>query len=1274
MALIQGARQLPLHHITLRVPWHDNGWNGTVCNNPCNNTSCLNLSRISEGKNDKKETSFAGQPIEFFKQEDYPPCVSEHATFMSKFDVSSSKYHPYSERNEETHGHFAETPFTFDAYSAAAVPFSWMLIKHIDGDERNNIPSKSDILKFDYEVHREPELKKFKNKTVWVQEGKNQRIILDTFFSAIKPKESLVFFYAKATPLTDDPRRVIIGAGRVASVGTATEYQYDMTPRGDQITGFLWERNIGHSIRPGFSDGFIFPYQELLEKAATDETIDVCIHVAHSPDEFFESYSYGSELLQHDGAIASLLECERAVKQFKKTMEGPWAEILSWINSEMNRIWKIRGPFPGFGSALTAFGLEHGTLLAWYIYDELEKDDLIDIVNPWDKFQEVLADSDNLPEYLRFNIGLTTESKWKGLSKTRKQLLELISRCLITSEQATRFYQPTERYGAGIELKDQEILDNPYLLFSCDRFNEEPISFGVVDRGVFPEDVVRDNFPLEEPSFIRESIDPRRVVALCIYTLNRAQDDGHTLLPYNWIIKLIREMALSPKCLIDNDLMSVLEPYLEPFLTKIELDNNKNALQLTEFIGSGEMIRKTITKRLKGRRNTPDETLNYENLVNEAISQSLPEVESDRDEELRAREEKSAALAEMLESRVSVLIGSAGTGKSTLLKALCNISSVNNEGILLLAPTGKARVRLEQATNMQNKGLTLAQFLLRNDRYVGRTGRYFINNDADKCSAYKTVIIDECSMLTEIQLAALLDTLSGVKRYIFVGDPQQLPPIGAGKPFVDVINKLKNDAIDDKFPKVSDGYAELTIPRRQVLEGDVKRDDLTLAEHFSGRPLPPGADEIWAKLADDKIPQVDLITWNDPEDLQQKLIEKLVEELNLDDDEDEVNFGASIGGNISANTGNVFFNNHYGKYKGAAECVENWQILSPLRASELGVDSVNRMIQSKFRQRVLSLSTQQWNKIPRPMGPQGIMWGDKVINVINKANRKAWPTAENSYVANGDIGVVVGEYKKSGVAKTLQVEFAAQTGGAYPNGSPQYKFFRGEFSGESSTPPLELAYALTVHKTQGSEFDTTFLILPDPCRLLSREMLYTAITRHKEKIVILYQGDFRKMLKYSSEKYSEISRRLTNIFTKPKPVEFTHANQKLFLDENLIHRTQRGELVRSKSELIIADKLHAAKIDYRYEEQITLNGKIRYPDFRIEDDDSGTVYYWEHLGMMSVEKYKRGWLKKLADYTADGILSLGDGGGKNGSLIITEEYDGLGLDSQKLDEIINEIS
>ena len=82
---------------------------------------------------------------------------------------------------------------------------------------------------------------------------------------------------------------------------------------------------------------------------------------------------------------------------------------------------------------------------------------------------------------------------------------------------------------------------------------------------------------------------------------------------------------------------------------------------------------------------------------------------------------------------------------------------------------------------MAGQGKTIAQFLNGSQRYDGNTGRYYVNTGAPRSSAHKTVVIDECSMLTEEQLAALLDAVKGVERLILVGDPKQSPLIGAGR-------------------------------------------------------------------------------------------------------------------------------------------------------------------------------------------------------------------------------------------------------------------------------------------------------------------------------------------------------------------------------------------------------------------------------------------------------------------------------------------------------------
>jgi hypothetical protein len=123
--LAPGARRLPAHHLTIRVPWHDGGWTGSVCSQPLENTSCL--TRIGEGKRDEVEGRCAGQRLDKVAVGDLPPCVRERVWFMAPFELTRTMRHPYTETSPDTHGHFAPTRFVQSAYSAACVPFRWML-------------------------------------------------------------------------------------------------------------------------------------------------------------------------------------------------------------------------------------------------------------------------------------------------------------------------------------------------------------------------------------------------------------------------------------------------------------------------------------------------------------------------------------------------------------------------------------------------------------------------------------------------------------------------------------------------------------------------------------------------------------------------------------------------------------------------------------------------------------------------------------------------------------------------------------------------------------------------------------------------------------------------------------------------------------------------------------------------------------------------------------------------------------------------------------------
>lgn len=1264
--LAPGARTLAPMHLSIRVPWHDRGWDGCVCDRPAANVSCLALSRIAADKDDASEPS--SKPWNTLAARALPPCATERGAFMAPFEITRLVRHPYSHFSDK-HRHFKETRFTHPPYSAACVPFYWMLRSNAEGDAENDIEGLAGRFRLGFNPDIEPELD---FDTDWIQHRANQALMLDTFFSAVQQNESLCFFYAKRTPLSDNPRRVIVGVGRVTKVGEPVEYEYSHRSDGD-LEGMLWERNITHSIRPGFKDGFIFPYQELLATIAQGEPpdeIERCI--AFAPEEHREAFSYASSHVSQDGATASLLSCAAALREIEKRVSGPWTHVHEWISARLAELWKLRGAYPGFASALAALELPVPALLAHEIdlYARQQKQSPFE---PWALFEAALEKPGTIPGAALRELGAGFRNVWQQLLPERKALLMLLSRFPLTEGQARRWYDLRRRKDAGIKATDEAILRNPYLLFELDRRQPDAIQLRALDRGLFPDEAILQQFPLQRPSAPSDAADPRRLRAVVCDVLTRSADEeGHTLLPIDWLAERVQRCELDTSCPLSTDYVNAAKATFAPLLDIVPGPDGSEAIQLAELVEAGKQISRVLVRVEKGARHTARH--DWRKLV-DAV---LPRLGTRNNEtEDRARKEKAAALEELYASRFSLLLGGAGTGKTTLLKALCQLPEVSQGGILLLAPTGKARVRLERGTGREG-GQTIAQFLRKHDRYIPETGAYILSGPKKAVSAWKTVIIDECSMLTEFQLAAVLETLQGFDRLVLAGDPRQLPPIGEGRPFADIAARLQprdsQGNPTERFPMVTRGYAELTITRRQAgtKQGPGPmplRDDVRLASWFGGRSVDPAADELWHMEGYDS-PHLRLVQWEHEHELHEKLEAELRRELlRLTKETGENGFALSLGG-IQRKDG-VRFELATERRAGAAESADAWQILSPLRGGAAGCDTLNRRIKLTFRSSAMQAARAKTDrKVPKPLGPQAIVYGDKVISVrngdrINDWTR--WPQLERIYVANGELGIVVGKVGR--YPSKMQVEFQSSPG-------KPLRYTAGEFDADS---PVELAYSLTVHKSQGSEFGTTFVVLPYPCALLSRELLYTAFTRHQGRLVLLHQGKLARFREYAEPHASAIARRLTNLFAPPSPfeVETTAAGKtrkKVFLEEKLIHRAENGIRVRSKGELVIAQMLHvklAGRLRFEYEHPLKfLDGKERAPDFTIWDDDTGRVFYWEHSGFMHDADYRQRWDEKLAGYLALGILPLEKGGGPNGTLIFTTDDSSGGLDAKHIADII----
>jgi len=192
-----------------------------------------------------------------------------------------------------------------------------------------------------------------------------------------------------------------------------------------------------------------------------------------------------------------------------------------------------------------------------------------------------------------------------------------------------------------------------------------------------------------------------------------------------------------------------------------------------------------------------------------------------------------------------------------------------------------------------------------------------------------------------------------------------------------------------------------------------------------------------------------------------------------------------------------------------------------------------------------------------------------------------------------------------------------------------YRYYRGQVD-----EYLELAYALTVHKAQGSDFEVVFLIIPQKASTLSRELIYTGLTRFRRKLVLLIEKDIEPLRRLRSPDCSDTRLRNTHMFTialRPDDVKRPHM-------EALIHRTRKGIAVRSKSEVVVADVLDALGISYEYEQPLysrTDPKDFRLPDFTVSFE--GDVFYWEHLGMLNVPSYREAWERKQIWYKENGF-------------------------------------
>ena len=1233
---------LPTRHLSVRVPWHDTAWDGRICTNPAGNHACMILPGVCENRDAEREAESAGCSWNGLDQDRLPPCVVERAGFLRPFAMQNLRNHRYARRTSPTHGHLDETPLDMPAFAVMATPFRWM--------RRDEAVDLAQLWALDFDQafeDRADEPLTGNWRPEWVQDHRNQRVLLDAFFSAVVRDVSLVFFYAKDLPLIEreegGPRRMIVGAALATEIGREQQW---LEREPGHISALMWERDVAHTLRPldGYdaddregsywSGGVLLPYRQLLANAELASE-DLTHFVAAVPERAVPQFSYSSEHVSHDGAIDAVAELARALLEAQPYVSGNLDEQLNWCDEQLARLWTVRGAFPSVGAALTATGVTNGTLLAHSLLASRDGDE-----DPWPVVIETLRAAAERRGAWSDGVSRETARTVLSLDGDRFRLLRLISRMDVTPDQADRLFNEEVRAESGFAASDEHILANPYVAFESDLDANvgDPIGFETVDRAVHPPPEIARRHPLDLADPPLDPLDGRRVRAAFASILDYgAINDGHTLLPQDELLLRIADRPLSPECRPTSDWMRANADALEPVLVRRPTrDPDRFAWQLERYATTRDRIRNRIGRAVE--RGVPiNVEADWDAAVTEAIvaNEGLREVDEADDLEAAGRAEKSRALQILATSRCSVLVGKAGTGKTTLLRALADLPEVAGD-LLLLAPTGKAKVQLAEKVGIEAQ--TLAGYLLRQDRWSSNTGLYRVTGGSTV--SVGTVVVDEASMLTEEMLAALLDAVR-CTRLILVGDYRQLPPIGAGRPFYDAVQLCR---------AAERGYAELAIVRRQGAGGD----DLELAEWFTLEADGPLDEEVWQRVASGKGDgRIRMIKWDDEEDLRAKLTDLFAEPGLLSA---VVKLGDE---NALKESLGAVRNGEFANFPAEepARLVDAWQILSPVKHLSGGVVGLNEWVRDTYRPWSIRNATGKQRTQAQPAGPDRATCGDKVLVTRNtRLGGRPVPRGDwfkRRLVANGEIGVLDGPYvKRSKYPKPNQRYLHTST-----QSGVLFTLWDNLFQGENNDV-IRLGYAITVHKSQGSQFGVTLFVLPDPCPLASPELIYTALTRQQDRVILLHQGTVAAVRALGNPLRSETASRLTNLFDDPDPFQLDRQDgaRRLF-DGRRVHRTHRGELVRSKSEVIVANALDAERIEYTYEQLLDLadgRGEV-LPDFTVEDEATGETWYVEHAGMLDDDRYRHRWEIKLGRYRKAGILPEEEGG----NLVITTERDGI---------------
>lgn len=1142
-----------------------------------------------------------------------PPCVGENGGYMNSSSYVRDFDHVYANKGGR-HGVLRTTPIQVPEYTAFGIPFRYLTHQNADFVEHQIADLHNDLT---------PPF-----VTSWIYGDERQRDILSWFRDEISSGESLCVFYCKnGNPIDENGDRMIVGIGEITKIHPI--YDYISTA---PYTYPLWEILFEHSIRRNLKDseGFLIPYHQyiniddkdikritgLSKEEALDE-IKLTLDKVGGNGRVRDELSYGCDFISNTSMLSLLQAARYSIEAVIRhnLVGGDWNRQLRWINNQIGRVKSMITPFPSFAEVLRAIGINYSHLIEL----DLRNAGCGTKDNPWIYFDRLLRGELKVsPVSYTKEIPLYREL-WHSQSNEAKEFLILMSRFEVDYDRISEFIKRKEDY--------TKIIANPYLISEeCLRTGDNYVTTDTIDLGVVADPEIQGECLPEPPSVVETVIDKRRLRSMVIERLCRALDEGDTLMSIQEVEDSLRvRLKEEDKAELPFDILLTARDFFSTEIAYIP-DSDPKAIQLKEYYEMERKLESVLRKRaMKDVKN-----IVIEDWLN--IVRSNPNYNSRSERSKQASEQQAAALAMMARKRLSVLAGGAGTGKTAVVRSFLSSEMILNEGVLLLAPTGKARVRLgkEASGDKRIEAKTIAQFLIRNQRYDPQRMEAVSNPGARKYSEARNVIIDECSMLTTKDLFVLLEALDlgRINRIILIGDANQLPPIGAGRPFADLCEYLKDK--NDEANVLNEAFASLKTVVRTVNGQD--SDILNFASWFSSEKPKKEQEDIFHKIEQGLLKNdLRVLYWENEEDLIEKLQSALCEELECD----KKGLGDAIKKYIGTDNLQLLKRN--------PEKIENLQLLTPVLNPAWGVYALNNQFQTWIGSNQTGEGLQ--------FSLQKIFQGDKVMQLQNE-KKGGFPSATEHQLSNGQIGFV--DNIRNGYCNVAYSGISHDTFG-----------FTSK-KGEEDSIPIELAYAISIHKSQGSDFETVVVVLPKGGRIMSRELIYTALTRAKTKVILLVEDSIHWLYSKSKPESSILSQRNTNLF---KYSVRSHKSEIPYV-EGLIHRTKpdaTGQIhtVRSKSEVIIANELISAGIEFKYEERLPEDEGGFLPDFTFVDD-SGETILWEHLGMLSVPEYREAWNRKLEVYEKKGY-KLGE------KLFTTEDHPNGSIDTTEVLDVINRL-